>query len=120
MSSTGSKIVQGRSPGSIEEKTSVSELSVSKFSELHADDETGKTKTNSAARPHWKSRLQLRLVKAQDAYRGLAAEMRAFANGEYEIAGALLRLSKNPSIKGHALHDAHQRVERLLRVRAIE
>ena len=66
-----------------------------------------------------------RLVKAQDAYRGSAAEMRAFANGEWAankivIASALLSLSKNLSIKGHALHDAHQRVERFLRVRAIE
>jgi hypothetical protein len=75
-----------------------------------------------------------RLVKAQDAYRGLAADMRAFANGEWaanqavmafgynanEISSALISLANNLPIKGQALHDAHQRVERLLGIRSIE
>jgi hypothetical protein len=75
-----------------------------------------------------------RLIEAQQAFRGLAADMRAFANGEPaanwavrffgygydtdEIADALLSLEANLPTKGIALHEARNKVERLLGVRA--
>jgi len=77
---------------------------------------------------------KVRLAEAQAAYRRLAADMRAFSKGEWaankvvmafgynpnEIASALLGVSNNLPIKGQDLHDAHQRLERLLGVRTIE
>jgi hypothetical protein len=75
-----------------------------------------------------------RLVEAQTALRGLAADMRAFANGEYlanlavkrvgydanKIASALISYSNNIAVSGGAKADASQLVERLLRIRSIE
>jgi hypothetical protein len=76
-----------------------------------------------------------RLVKAQEAYRGLAADMRAFANGErlayyavkalfrYDaniIASALISLSTNLPAKGADLHKSRERVEQLLGIRSTE
>jgi hypothetical protein len=75
-----------------------------------------------------------RLVEAQNSLRGLAADMRAFANGEYfanlvvkafgydanKIASALISYSNNIAVAGQAKADASDRVERLLRIRSIE
>jgi hypothetical protein len=75
-----------------------------------------------------------RLVEAQIALRGLAADMRAFANGEYlanlavkafgydanKIASALISYSNNIVAAGQAKADAGNRVERLLGIRSIE
>lgn len=75
------------------------------------------------------------LVRAQETYRGLAADMRAFANGErlaywavkalfrYDaniIAGALLGLEGNLSVKGEDLNQSRKRVEQLLGIRSTE
>ena len=74
------------------------------------------------------------LVKAQEAYRGLAADMRAFANGEHLaywavkgfgydaniIASALISLEVNLPVKGEDLHQSRERVEQLLRIRSTE
>lgn len=75
-----------------------------------------------------------RLVEAQTALRGLAADMRAFANGEYlanlavkafgydanKIASALISYSHNIAVAGQAKADASNRIECLLGIRSIE
>jgi len=75
-----------------------------------------------------------RLVEAQTALRGLAADMRAFANGEYlanlavkafgydanKTASALISYSHSIAVAGQAKADASNQIERLLGIRSIE
>ena len=75
-----------------------------------------------------------RLTEAENTFRGLAADMRAFANGEpaanravkllgydaNKIASALIGLSSNIGTAGQAKADAKYEVERLLGIRSVE
>ena len=74
----------------------------------------------------------VRLTEAQNAFRNLGAEMRAFANGDRlasrlvrgfgynadKIAGALIAYSNEISTYGKLRFDAHGRLEKLLRISA--
>jgi hypothetical protein len=75
-----------------------------------------------------------RLVEAHIALRGLAADMRAFANGEYlangvvklfgydanKIASALMAYSHNIFEKGEDRAKSREQVEKLLGIKSIE
>ena len=75
-----------------------------------------------------------RLTAAQDEARSLAADMRAFANGEYlanrvvewfdyhpnKIASALIGYSNNLSTYGHGRDQSTSQVEKLLRIKTTE
>jgi hypothetical protein len=93
-----------------------------------------RTQTGESETVHLHENDAARLVKAQEAYRGLGADMRAFANGEWLaywvvrgfgydaniIASALISLSTNLPVKGTDLHESRKSVEQLLRIRSTE